>query len=149
VSGMTTDDQLLAELREALETAREVPAEFVAAGKSAFVWRTVDSELAALTDQLGADEALAGTRAEHAGVRTLSFRASKISIELEVTSEALLGQLVPPRSGSIEVQVQDGTRRSADIDEAGWFAIRPVPSGMFRLHVRTATDDVITEWITV
>jgi hypothetical protein len=146
---MTNDEQLLTGLREALRTAAEVPAGFVAAGKAAFAWRTVDSELAALSDQLGADEVVAGMRAEHAGVRALSFHASDISIELEVTSDALLGQLVPPRSGQIEVQSQDGARHTASADESGWFTIRPLPRRMFRLHVRTTIDDVITEWITV
>lgn len=146
---MTDNEQLLMELHEALRTAAEVPAGFVDAGKAAFAWRTVDAELAALTDQFSADEALSGTRAERAGVRALSFHASGISIELEVTSDALLGQLVPPRSGQIEVQVQDGTGPTASADETGWFVIRPVPTKMFRLRVRTAADNVVTEWVTL
>src|SRR5918996_129143 len=146
---MTNNDQLLVELREAMRTADEVPAGFIAAGKAAFAWRTVDAELAALADELRADEALAGTRAEHAAVRALSFHASDISIEVEVTSDALLGQVVPPRPGQVEVQSQDGTRHAATVDETGWFAIRPLPSAMFRLHLRTATDNVVTEWVTL
>lgn len=146
---MTNDDQLLVELRDALRTAEEVPAGFIAAGKAAFAWRTVDAELAALAEELRADEAFAGTRTERAGVRALSFHASDISIELEVTSDALLGQLVPPRPGQVEVQSQDGTRETATVDETGWFAIRPLPTAMFRLHLRTATDNVITEWVTL
>ena len=146
---MTNNDQLLVELREAMRTADEVPAGFIAAGKAAFAWRTVDAELAALADELRADEALAGTRAEHAAVRALSFHASDVTIELEVTADALLGQVVPPRPGHIEVQSPDGTRHAATVDETGWFAIRPLPTAMFRLHLRTATDNVITEWITL
>lgn len=146
---MTNNEQLVIELREALRTAAEVPAGFIAAGKAAFAWRTVDAELAALADQFSTDDALSGTRAEHAGVRALSFHASGISIELEATSDALLGQLVPPRSGSIEVQSQDGTGPTATVDETGWFVVRPLPSKMFRLRVRTATDNVVTEWVTL
>jgi hypothetical protein len=146
---MTNDEQLLAELRDALRTAEQVPTGFVSAGTAAWAWRTVDAELAALADESTADEALAGTRAEHAAVRALSFLASDISIELEATSDALVGQLVPPRPGQIEVQSQDGTRHTATVDETGWFTIRPLPSTMFRLHLRTATDNVITEWVTL
>lgn len=146
---MANDEVLLVELREALRSADEVPDGFVAAGKAAFAWRTVDAELAALADEFSADDVLAGTRAEHAAVRALSFHASDISIELEVTSDALLGQLVPPRSGQIDVQCQDGTQQSASVDDSGWFSISPVPTAMFRLQLQTATDNVITEWITL
>jgi hypothetical protein len=142
-----SDEQLLAELREALNTAEQVPDGFVAAGKAAFAWRTVDAELAALAQEATDADALAGVRAERAAVRALSFLASDISIELEVTPDALLGQLVPARPGTIEVQAQDGSRQAVTVDESGWFAIRPLPSAMFRLHLQTANDNVITEWV--
>lgn len=142
-----SDEQLLAELREALNTVAQVPAEFVVAGKAAFAWRTVDAELAALAQEAGDVDSLAGVRAERAAVRALSFLASDISIELEVTPDALLGQLVPARSGTIEVQTQEGGRQAVTVDESGWFSIRPLPSAMFRLHLQTANDNVITEWV--
>jgi hypothetical protein len=142
-----SDEQLLAELREALNTAEQVPSGFVAAGKAALAWRTVDAELAALTQEASDADALAGVRAERAAVRALSFLASDISIELEVTPDALLGQLVPARPGTIEVQTQEGGRQPVTVDESGWFTIRPLPSTMFRLHLQTASDNVITEWV--
>lgn len=146
---MTNDEQLLAELRDALLTAQQVPPEFVAAGKAAFAWRTVDAELAALSYDSTTAEDLADTRTEYAGVRALSFRASDVSIELEVTSDAVLGQLVPPRAGQIEVQTQDGARQQVTADETGWFTIRPLPRTSFRLQVRTAGANLITEWVTL
>lgn len=146
---MTDDDQLLAELREALHTADEVPAGFIAAGKAAYAWRTVDAELAALAEEMSDGAAPAGTRAEHAVVRALSFRAANLSIELEVTAEAILGQVVPPGAGRVEVQSQAGAERETVVDETGWFTIRPLPSTIFRLHLRTASGDVVTEWITL
>lgn len=146
---MTNDIQLLAELREALRTADEVPAEFVAAGKAAFAWRTVDAELAALTEEMSGEAALAGMRAEQAVVRALSFRTASMSIELEVTAEAILGQVVPPSAGRVEVQSHEGTERESMVDESGWFTIRPLPSTIFRLHLSTGSGDVVTEWITL
>ena len=142
-----SDEQLLAELREALNTAEQVPSGFVAAGNAALAWRTVDAELAALAQEASDADALAGVRAERAAVRALSFLASDISIELEVTPDALLGQLVPARPGTIEVQTQEGGRQPVTVDESGWFTIRPLPSTMFRLHLQTASDNVITEWV--
>lgn len=146
---MTNDDQLLAELSEALHAADEVPAGFIAAGKAAFAWRTIDAELAALADEVPSHEALAGTRTEHAAVRALSFRAAEFSIELEVTGEAILGQVVPPRSGRVEVQSRTGVEHETVVDESGWFTIRPLPRTMFRLHLQTDSGDVVTEWITL
>lgn len=147
---MTEDEQLLAELDEALRSAQRVPAGFVAAGKSAFAWRNVDAELAALTDDSATGAALAGTRAEQAALRALTFAASDISIEVEVTADALLGQIVPPQPGQVELRNRDGSGHTVPIDEVGWFAIRPVPTAMFRLHLRTADGStVITEWVTL
>lgn len=144
---MNDDERLIAELRDALLTSRQIPAEFVAAGKAAFAWRTLDAELAAMTDDANAAEALAGTRAELAGVRALSFHADQISIELEVTSDAVLGQLVPPQNCEIEIQSQDGGKQQITADETGWFTIRPRPKTTFRLQLRTTGSDVITEWV--
>lgn len=146
---MTNDEQLLAELGKALHGAAEVPAGFIAAGKAALAWRTVDAELAALADEVPSGEAPAGMRAEHAVVRALSFRAANLSIELEVTAEAILGQVVPPSAGRVEVQSRAGAERGAMVDDSGWFTIRPLPGSMFRLHLRTGSGDVVTEWITL
>lgn len=148
------DEQLLAELAEALRTAREVPAGFVEAGKAAFAWRDVDAELAALSHDSSVAEpdgtAMAGTRAESAQLRALTFVSSELTIELEVTTDALVGQVIPPRSGEIELEGPHGRSGAVTVDEVGWFAIRPIPTGPVRLHLRT--DDgrsVRTEWTTL
>ena len=43
------DEELLAELRDAISARRAVPPEFVEAAKNAFMWRNIDAELAQLT----------------------------------------------------------------------------------------------------
>jgi hypothetical protein len=142
---VTDDDRLLTELGEAVRTGKEVPAGFIATGKAAFAWRTVDAELATLTGT-----ALIGTRAEPAAPRSMSFTAHELSVEVEVTADALLGQIVPPGPGEIELQQRDGSTRAVVVDEVGWFAFRPVPDTMFRLRVRTADGSaVMTEWVTL
>ncbi len=140
------DDQLGATLRE----AREVPPRFVDIGRGALAWRNVDAELAALTFDSAAESEPAGTRAEPAIVRALTFTSGELTIELEVADDALLGQVVPPRAGEIEVQSPSGPSRTAPIDDVGWFAIRPKPVGMFRLQVRSTDGPaVLTEWISL
>lgn len=144
---MTDDESLLAELGDALRAAGEVPAGFVAAGKAAFAWRTVDAELAALAHD-SATTAAAGTRGEPAA-RALSFVAGELSIEAEMTADTLLGQVVPPQAGQIEMHSVRGPAHAVPVDEAGWFVIRPVTGPMFRLQLRTATRVVVTEWVTL
>lgn len=145
MSPISDDDRLLAELGEAHRLAAAVPAGVIAAGRAAFAWRTVDAELAALTyDSVGAG--LVGTRAELATLRALTYATRELTIELELTSEGLLGQLIPAQPGQVQLHGQDGSVRTADIDELGWFAIRPAPSGMCRLRLRTADTTVLTEW---
>lgn len=159
MASMSEDDELLAELGAAVRAGEGVPASFRAAGRAAFAWRNIDAELATLGFDSAAGAAargedapvLAGTRAERATLRALTFVASGITIELELTPDALLGQVVPPQPGEVELQTPDGGARPATIDDVGWFAFRPAPAGMCRLRLRTAqaTTPVLTEWITV
>lgn len=149
ISDWDSDEQLAADLATAMRAEREVPARFIAAGKAAFVWRTVDAELSALTfDSAREDPLLAGTRAERAAVRTLTFAASALTIDLELTPDALLGQLLPAQSGELTLSVRDGSTRTVPVDELGWFSVRPRPSATFRLTFKPVGQQaVITEWI--
>jgi len=147
------DDQLLASLREALQSERNVPAEFTAAGKAAFTWRDIDAELASLTYDSafeGAEAGLAGVRAEPASLRSLTFTSGELTLEIEVTEGALLGQLVPPGPGQMEAHTTDGHVVTAVIDQAGGFTIRPIPRGSFRLYCHTTSGaSVLTNWLTL
>jgi hypothetical protein len=147
-----SDEELLADLAEALRAEREVPPRFVELGKAAFAWHNVDVELAALSydSATAGTSVLAGTRADQAGPRAMTFTAGELTIELEVTADALLGQVVPPRPGAIEVQHKDGRTSATGVDEVGWFAIRPRPAGLFRLRLTTSDGGtVLTEWTTL
>lgn len=142
------DDPLLAELGAALRSRRAVPDRFVELGKAAFAFRDPVAALATLTQD---STALAGTRAaERAALRSLTFVAGETAIEVEVTPAALVGQVVPPRAGHIEVLTPTGPFAETDVDEVGWFSIQPPPSGPTRLHLRTGDGTAIsTEWTTL
>jgi hypothetical protein len=143
------DDQLLSALGDALRVAREVPRRFVEAGKAAIEWPQIDSELAALTYDSARDTGRvpAGVRAEPAQLRYLTFASAEVTIELEVSGDALLGQVVPPQSGELEILAVGAPARTAAIDSVGCFVIRPVPSGSFRLHCHLGDANVVTDWI--
>ncbi|GIF78425.1 hypothetical protein [Asanoa siamensis] len=138
------DQELIAAIAAARREAAEVPERIREIGRAAFAWRTVDAELAAL-----ATEAPAGARAEPAAVRALTFAARDLTIEVEITDDALHGQVVPPRAGEIELRDRTGVVAVARVDEVGWFVLGPVPRGMFRLHLRAGDAVVVTEWITI
>ena len=145
------DDQLLAALGEALRSGTSVPAEFIAMGTAAFAWHGIDAELAALTHDPaleGAEAELSGVRCEPASLRHLRFASGELTLEIEVSDDALLGQLVPPGPGRVEARTADGTTATAVIDPGGGFTIRPVPPGSFRLHCHPANGaGVLTNWL--
>jgi hypothetical protein len=142
------DNDLLALLEEALDAEGDVPPDFIAAGKAAFVWRTIDAELAALVYDSDREPALTRTQTT-ADLRALTFASANITIELELTATGLIGQLVPPSNAEIDVQTAAGVTGSVTTDELGCFTIRVIPQEPFRLRCRAGeTVDVLTTWIT-
>src|SRR5262245_41395921 len=128
MSDPINDDALLAELREAVRAADEVPESFLAAGRAAFAWRTVDADLATLVSDSATRPVTSGTRAtEPAAVRSISFVARGLSIEVDLTEDSLQGQVVPPGPGEVDLRGADGSTQTVTVDDVGWFVIRPVP----------------------
>jgi hypothetical protein len=151
VADSWNDEELVAALQHALAARQAVPAEFVEAGKSAFAWHNIDAELAQLTyDSVRDAEPVAATRAEAASIRALTFTSAHLTIELEVTPDSLVGQIVPVQAATIEVQARAGDPVPVAADEIGCFLIHPIPRGPFRLHCHLASGaDVLTNWITL
>jgi hypothetical protein len=142
------DDQLLAALRSALGEDG-VPTRLVQQAKDVYLWRNVDEDLAALRYDSSIDRSVV-TRADAAPLRTLIFATKRLTIELDVAPDALCGQLIPPRSGEVELESATGVRRKAGVDDLGAFRLRPIPPGSFRLHCRTEDNDIATTaWISL
>jgi hypothetical protein len=144
------DDELLAALGEAIQAREEVPEWFVETGKNAYAWHNIDAELARLTYDSSRDrDAVAVVRSEAASIRALTFTSAQLSIELEVTAGSLVGQIIPPGAGTLEVHTTAGVA-SSPVDEIGCFAVTPIPNSPFRLRCRTEDGtDVLTGWITL
>ena len=144
------DEELLAALGEAVKARQAVPEWFVETGKNAYAWHNIDAELAQLTyDSLGDRERAAAVRSETASIRALTFTSAQLSVELEVTTGSLVGQIIPPRAGTLEVHTTAGVASSL-MDEIGCFAVTPIPNSPFRLRCRTEDGtDVLTGWITL
>ncbi len=158
VAGTNGDDVdeagLLAELRRLASVIDPVPAESVAAARSAFAWRTMDAELAdltvlaELTGDSAVDAMLAGVRSS-AMPTMLTFDAPGLTIEVEVSEvgeeRRLIGQLVPPAAGAVEVRHRGGVT-SVAVDEVGRFSIDGVRAGPVSLRCSAPVTGVETDW---
>jgi hypothetical protein len=146
------DEELLAALGDAMRARQAVPEWFVETGKNAYAWHNIDAELAQLTYDSDSETdrgAAAAVRSESASIRALTFTSARLSIELEVASDSLLGQIVPPRAGTLEVHTTAGVT-SWPVDEIGCFTVAPIPASPFRIRCRTEDGaDVLTGWITL
>ena len=149
LAALSDDDQLLAALSEALKAHQAVPSWFVEAGKNAYAWHNIDAELAQLTfDSRDDRREAAATRSETASIRSLTFTSAHLTMELEVAESSLLGQIIPPRAGTLEIHTKAGAITTTEVDEIGCFAVDPIPDSPFRLRCRTADGaDVLTGWI--
>jgi hypothetical protein len=145
-----TDDELLEALQRAVSARKAVPDDFVAAAKDAFAWHNIDAELARLTyDSRDAEHALA-TRTEAASIRALTYTSGRLTIELEVTQNSLVGQIVPAQPAVVSVLPRAGDELVITADEIGCFSVEPIPVGQFRLRCRTSAGvETMTGWITL
>jgi hypothetical protein len=150
------DARLEEELRELAARLEPVPDRLVQAALDAYAWRTIDAELAELAFDSLADQDEAALVRGHQQERLLSFRASGLTIEVEVTAAGparrLIGQLVPPQRAEVEIRRQDGVVRIAT-DEFGRFVADRMPAGPVSLRLGPAPGEgrsaVVTEWIPI
>lgn len=139
IDGWGDDDLLAAALADALAEDVAVPARVRELGRELFVWRDVDAELSRLAELEAGTTAL--VRDDESRWQTLSFRASTVTVELDVDidSGSLRGQVVaaegrPPS----DVVVEGPSFESVQIalDEVGYFTVElGAPLPRFRLRV--------------
>jgi hypothetical protein len=129
------DERLFDAMKETLTTRQSVPPEFIQAGKNAYAWHNIDAELARLTYDSAHDHAAAASmRSEPASVRALTFNSTHLTIEVEVSDDCLLGQVIPTWPGTIEIQGLNGAVAISPVDDLGSFRIQPIPTRPFRLN---------------
>jgi hypothetical protein len=143
-----SDDDLMGELKEALEEARSVPPDLAEAAKAAFTWRTVDEELEMLT--LSYDSAMADTalvRGAGSPERMLVFESEDLTMELEVGDEVLMGQVVPTGPGRAILQDPQGTLQETEADDGGFFLFRRPTTSPIRVKWVSGETGMVTEWV--
>jgi hypothetical protein len=86
--------------------------------------------------------------------RQLSFRASGLTIELEITGSGefrgLMGQLIPRQSAVVDIRHGQGVI-TVNADTLGRFSADDVPFGQISLRCRLGSEQspVMTGWITL
>jgi hypothetical protein len=88
--------------------------------------------------------------------RELSFRASGLTIELEITGAGqerrLTGQLIPRQPAVVDIRHADGVI-AVEADDLGRFSAEAVPPGQISLRSRlgpvTDQSSVVTGWVSV
>ena len=152
---------LEAELRALAARLEPVPDRLVQAAVDAYAWRTVDADLAELVFDSLADQEAALVRGGQ-GERLLSFQASTLTIEIEVTATGsarrLIGQLVPPQLADVEIRHRNDVLTIAT-DELGRFIADSLPAGPVSLRCGPAggapgaagqiQSPVVTDWVPI
>jgi hypothetical protein len=144
------EETLLAELASALsdDPAARPPAS-LALEKALFTWHSIDAELATITFDSMTGSAALLVRTETAVLRTMTFQSPSLTVELGLTPNGLVGQVVPPGPGTARVRTTDGTGEPVEINDLGCFVIDVKPTARFRVVCETADGvSVATDWIT-
>src|SRR5262245_32535367 len=119
------DDELLAELAKALRAVDEMPPELAEMSDAIFAWKftwsDAEADIAALAYDSEFDGGRAGalTRDESGPLRALTFACPELTFELEITQDAVLGQVVPYRVMEVRVRLLSGEDFAVTTDEVG------------------------------
>ncbi|GAB3251638.1 hypothetical protein [Nocardioides dilutus] len=139
-----TDDQLLAELREAVAEADLVTDRQREAARAAFTWRTVDAELAELLHDSALESA--AVRGDDSA-RTLSFASGPITLEVEVDGDTVRGQVVGATAQSVLMQRTIADDEPLDVDPSGFFRLDDVAPGPVRFVVQAGDWTLTSPWV--
>ena len=146
------DDAMVEDLARIAALVDPPPAGVAAAARAAFAWRTADVELAELVyDSWLDDQALTGVRST-SGPHRFTFAADGLTLEVEVVEGAggarrLVGQLVPPGPGAVEVRSPGGSVE-VPVDRLGRFSVAAPDAAHLSLRCRSEGSKVIdTAWV--
>jgi hypothetical protein len=133
------------ELRQAAAVLDPVPAELQQIAVDAYALHDLDARVAELTFDSLVDAL--PVRGVTDAPRMLTFRAGEVTVDVEVTTHRLLGQVLPPQPARIEVLGGPRPGSPLTADDLGRFTGDLPLSGPFALRLRTGGDVVVTEWL--
>ncbi|MEU9445775.1 hypothetical protein AB0D42_33865 [Streptomyces sp. NPDC048304] len=139
------DALLERELRQAAAVLDPVPEALRQLALDAYALHDLDARIAELTFDSLVDAL--PVRGVTDAPRMLTFSAGEVTVDVEVTEDGLIGQVLPPRSVHIEVLGGPRTARPVPVDSLGRFTSYTPPAGPFALRLRTGTEVIVTEWL--
>ncbi|MFJ8158993.1 hypothetical protein [Streptomyces sp. NPDC094468] len=140
-------DLLEEELRQAAAVLDPLPAGLLQLAMEAYALHDLDARIAELTFDSLVDAV--PVRGAEAPPRMLTFQAGDLTVDIEVTGDGLLGQLLPPQPARIELLGTPAAGGALTADGMGRFASDTAPVGPFALRLRTGGDVIVTEWLRV
>jgi multidrug efflux pump subunit AcrA (membrane-fusion protein) len=140
-------DLLEEELRQAASILDPVPAHLREMAVAAYALHDLDARIAELTFDSVVDAI--PVRGAVDAPRMLTFRAGDVTVDVEVTGQELLGQVLPPQQALIEVLTGPQAVAPLVTDDMGRFTGDAPPVGPFALRLRAGGDVVVTEWLRV
>jgi hypothetical protein len=144
-SGAELDDGLLGELCQAAGILDPVPPALRQIAVEAYALHALDARLAELTFDSLVDAI--PVRGVTDAPRMLTFSAGEVTVDVEVTAQGLMGQVLPPQPARIEVLSGPQAGEPLTADALGRFTGDAPPSGPFALRLRTGGEVVVTEWL--
>lgn len=135
------------ELRQAAAVLDPLPPALLQIAVDAYALHDLDARVAELTFDSLVDAI--PVRGATDPPRMLTFSAGEVTLDVEVSGQGLMGQVLPPRAARIEIL--GGSRPTAALtaDDMGRFTADTAPSGPFALRLRTGDEVVTTEWLRV
>lgn len=144
--GAELDSGLLEEeLRQAAAVLDPLPPALLQIAVDAYALHDLDARVAELTFDSLVDAI--PVRGATDVPRMLTFTAGEVTLDVEVTAEGLMGQVLPPQPARVEVLGGPQTTAPLTADDLGRFTTATPPSGPFALRLRTDDDVVVTEWL--
>lgn len=133
------------ELRQAAAILDPVPVHLRQTAVEAYALYDLDARIAELTFDSVVDAI--PVRGATDVPRMLTFSAGDVTVDVEVTGQGLMGQVLPPQQARIEVLGGPQAAVRVDADDMGRFSSDAPPSGPFALRLRTGGEVVVTEWL--
>ncbi|MFD7771510.1 hypothetical protein [Streptomyces sp. NPDC059787] len=133
------------ELRQAAAVLDPLPPALLQIAVDAYALHDLDARVAELTFDSLVDAI--PVRGATDVPRMLTFTAGEVTLDVEVTAEGLMGQVLPPRPARVEVLGGPQQAASLTADDLGRFTTATPPSGPFALRLHTDDDVVVTEWL--
>ncbi|MFJ2608229.1 hypothetical protein ACIQOU_27905 [Streptomyces sp. NPDC091279] len=134
------------ELRGAASVLDPVPTALEQLALEAFALHDLDARIAELTFDSVVDAI--PVRGALDVPRMLTFQAGAVTVDIELTADGLMGQVLPPQTARIEVLSGPRAGSPLTTDSLGRFTSEEPPSGPFALKLRTGEGVVVTDWLT-